>query len=219
MTDKEFDNAIKEALTSDDVPEALNCSVLKKAQGKIKKAKIYTFTKYSAAAVAVFICGISVLSVYNSRDGEGMKQDLVKNNNKEESVLPDTSSQPAGISPKAARPVNDSVQVTDVSEENARVENATDSIAAFDLRKTLTLSDLFNEGYDYKSVINERIIKQINNLPNAKEYTFSGISENVRFSLDEQNTLTVIFDEGEITDSSHGEQYFIVGTAENGVLN
>ena len=207
MTDKELDNAIKEALTSDDVPEALNYSLFKKAQGKIKKAKIYTFAKFAATVAAVFVCGVCVLSVYNSRDGEGMKQDLVKENKQEGTVE---------ISPKAARSVNDSLQV---SEEKAMAENSTDSIAAFDLRKTLTLSDLFNEGYDFKSVINEKIKGQINALPNAIEYKFSGISENVRFSLSEENTLTIIFGEGEITDSSHGEQYFTVGIVANGVLN
>lgn len=204
MTDKEFDNAIKEALTSDDVPRALNCSLFKKAQRKSKKAKIYTFTKFAAA---VFICGVCVLSVYNSHNGEGMKQDLVK---KEGTVE---------ISPKAARSVNDSAQSAKAPEEKAMTEGSTDSAATFDLRKTLTLSDLFNEGYDFKNVINEKIKEQINALPNAGEYKFSGISENVRFTLDSQNTLTIIFDEGEITDSSHGEQYFTVGTAENGVLN
>lgn len=207
MTDKELDNAIKEALTSDDVPEALNCSLFKKAQGKIKKAKIYTFTKFAATVAAVFICGVCVFSVYNSHDGEGMKQDLVKENKQEGTVE---------ISPKAARSVNDSLQV---SEEKAMAENSTDSIAAFDSRKTLTLSDLFNEGYDFKSVINEKIKEQINALPNSKEYAFSGIYDNIRFSLDSQNALTIIFGEGEITASAHGEQFFTVGTAENGVLN
>ncbi|MBQ8391789.1 MAG: DUF3298 domain-containing protein [Clostridia bacterium] len=207
MTDKELDNAIKEALTSDDVPEALNCSLFKKAQGKIKKAKIYTFTKFAATVAAVFICGVCVFSVYNSHDGEGMKQDLVKENKQEGTVE---------ISPKAARSVNDSMQV---SEEKAMAENSIDSVDTFDLRKTLTLSDLFNEGYDFKSVINEKIKEQINALPNAAEYKFSGISENVRFSLSEENTLTIIFGEGEITDSSHGEQYFTVGIVANGVLN
>ncbi len=219
MTDKEFDSAIKEALTSDDVPDALNSSLFKKAQKKIKKAKIYTFTKFAAAAAAVFICGVCVLSVYNSRDGEGMKQALVKNNNKEESVLFDTSSVSDKASPKAARSVNGSVATAEASEEKSMAEDSTDSVATFDLRKTLTLSDLFNEGYDFKSVINEKIREQINALPNAGEYKFSEISENVRFSLSEENTLTIIFGEGEITLPSHGEQFFIVGIVANGVLN
>ena len=210
MTDKEFDNTIKEALTSDEVPKELNCSLIKKAQRKNKKAKIYTFTKFAAAAAAVFICAVSVLSVYNSDDNEGMKQDLVKNNKQEET---------AEISPKAARTVNDSIQAPQAKEEKAMAEDSADSAATFNLRKTLTLSDLFNEGYDFKSVINEKIKEQINALPNAEEFTFSGISDNVRFSLDSQNALTIIFDEGEITLSAHGEQYFTVGTVENGVLN
>ena len=40
MTDKEFDNAIKAALTSDEVSEELNRSLIRKAQTKNKKAKI-----------------------------------------------------------------------------------------------------------------------------------------------------------------------------------
>lgn len=210
MTDKEFDNAIKEALISDDVPEELNSSLVKKALRKNKKAKIYTFTKYAAAAAAVFICGISVLSVYNSHNSEGMKQDLVKNNKQEKTVE---------VSPKAARSVNDSMQSPQATEEKAMTEDSSDSTATFNLRKALTLSDLFNEGYDFKSVINEKIKEQINALPNAKEYAFSGISDNVRFSLDAQSTLTIVFDAGEIAPSAHGEQFFTVGTAENGVLN
>ena len=210
MTDKEFDNAIKEALTSDEVPEGLNCSLFKRAQRKNKKAKIYTFTKFAAAAAAVFICGISVLSVYNSHNSEGMKQDLVKNNKQEKTVE---------VSPKAARSVNDSMQSPQATEEKAMTEDSSDSTATFDLRKALTLSDLFNEGYDFKNVINEKIKEQINALPNAGEYKFSGISENVRFSLSEESTLAIIFGEGEITLPAHGEQCFTVGTVENGVLN
>ena len=187
MTDKEFDNAIKAALASDEVSEELNRSLIRKAQARNKKAKIYTFTKFAAAIAAVFICAASVLSVYNSNDGEGMKQDLVKKSNESEAVIPE-------ISPTAAR-------------------------STFDSRNALALSDLFNEGYDYKSVINEKIKEQINSLPNSQEYKFLEISENVRFSLDEQDTLTVIFDEGEITSSAHGEQYFTVGKVTNGVLN
>ncbi len=205
MMDKEFDNAIKEALTSDEVPEGLNCSLFKKAQGKIKKAKIYTFTKFATAFAAVFICGVCVLSVYNSHNSKGIKQDIVKDNKKEESVE---------ISPKAARSVNDSMPASEATEEKV-----SDSAVAFNLRKTLTLSDLFNEGYDFKKTINEKIREQISVLPNAGEYKFSGISENVRFSLSEENTLTIIFNEGEITLPTHGEQYFTVGTVANGVLN
>lgn len=177
MTDKEFDNAIKEALTSDDVPKELNCSLIKKVQRKNKKVKIYTFTKFAAAAAAVFICVVGVLSV------------------------------------------NDSTHAPQTIEEKAMTEDSAASTATFNLRKSLTLSDLFNEGYDFKSVINEKIKEEINALPNADEYRFLGISENVRFSLDSQNALTIIFNEGEITLPAHGEQYFIVGTAENGVLN
>ena len=210
MTDKEFDNAIKEALISDDVPEELNSSLVKKAQRKNKKAKIYAFTKFATAAAAVFICAIAVLSVYNTPDGEGMKQDLVKNNEKEEAVE---------IPPQAARAVNASMQAPQAMEEKAMTEDSSDSTATFNLRKALTLSDLFNEGYDFKSVINKKIKEQINALPNAKEYAFSGISDNVRFSLDAQSTLTIVFDAGEIAPSAHGEQFFTVGTAENGVLN
>ena len=207
MTDKEFDNAIKAALTSDEVSEELNRSLIKKAQKKNKKTKIYTFTKFASAVAAVFICAVAVLTIYKSDNGEGMKQDLVKQSEVNEVVLPE-------ISPKASRSVNDSLMVADAAEEKA-----TDSAASFESRKALALSALFNEGYDYKSVINEKIKEQISVLPNAREYKFSGISEVVRFSLDEQNTLTIIFDEGEITLPAHGEQYFTVGVVENGVLS
>lgn len=81
-----------------------------------------------------------------------------------------------------------------------------------------TLSDLFTDGYDYKSTIDERVTEQIANLPHAEEYTFSGISGNESFSLNEENALTVNFDAGTIAPEEHGDQFFTVGTVENGVL-
>ncbi len=67
MTDKEFDNLIKEALSADSVPQHLNDSLIfalrKKAQ---QKAKVLKFVKACSSCAAVFICAVTVISYYNT---------------------------------------------------------------------------------------------------------------------------------------------------------
>lgn len=69
MTEKDFDNLIKNALTQDEVPSALNEKLLQKARKKSIKGKIYTFAKFGSAIAAVFICAVVILSYYNP-DGD-----------------------------------------------------------------------------------------------------------------------------------------------------
>jgi len=67
MTDKDFDKLLKDSLTSDEVPERLNESLVllaKKQQNR--KAKILSFVKATSSCAAVFVCAIAVLSYFNS---------------------------------------------------------------------------------------------------------------------------------------------------------
>lgn len=67
MTDKEFDNLMKEALCSDSVPQHLNNSLMLALEKKRQqKAKIIKFVKACSSCAAVFICAVAVISFYNS---------------------------------------------------------------------------------------------------------------------------------------------------------
>ena len=232
MTDKELDNAIKTALTSDEVPPSLNHTLLKRTQKKNNRAKIYSFTKLASAIAAIFICAIAVLSFHNSDEGESMKLGLVKGGAENKDTLSKSISEKdaapnhtdsadfAQNSPAdSARIVNDVSKAPQNVQEKATAESASEARDSFAFgKKAQTLSGLFKEGYDFKGVINEQIDKQIKSFGNASEYNFSGISENVGFAVDEKNILTIIFDAGEIVSPEHGEQYFTVGTIADGIL-
>ena len=67
MTDREFDNLMKEALCSDSVPQQLNNSLMLALEKKRqKRAKILKFVKACSSCAAVFICAVAVISYYNS---------------------------------------------------------------------------------------------------------------------------------------------------------
>ena len=67
MTDKELDALIKDALSSDKMPDNLNQKLLARAQKKVgRNKKIIYITKWASSVAAVFICGIAVLSYFNS---------------------------------------------------------------------------------------------------------------------------------------------------------
>ena len=67
MTDKDFDQLLKDALTCDDVPESLNESlVLLANKRQNKKAKILSFVKATSSCAAVFVCAVAVLSYFHS---------------------------------------------------------------------------------------------------------------------------------------------------------
>ena len=106
----------------------------------------------------------------------------------------------------------------DTSADTEQTEAATENTFMMRQAAAPSLSAMFNDGYDYKSVINEKISVQISALPNSEEYTFTGIEGDEAFSLNDENLLTVIFAPGKILPEDHGEQFFTVGTVENGVL-
>lgn len=67
MTDREFDNLMKEALCSDSVPQQLNNSLMLALEKKRqKRAKVIKFVKACSSCAAVFICAVAVISYYNS---------------------------------------------------------------------------------------------------------------------------------------------------------
>ena len=67
MTDKDFEQLLKDALTCDEVPESLNESlVLSAKKQQNKKAKILSFVKATSSCAAVFVCAVAVLSYFNS---------------------------------------------------------------------------------------------------------------------------------------------------------
>ena len=67
MTDREFDNLMKEALCSDSVPQHLNNSLmLALEKRRHQKAKVIKFVKACSSCAAVFICAVAVISYYNS---------------------------------------------------------------------------------------------------------------------------------------------------------
>ena len=204
MTDKEFDNLIKDALTSSDVPPNLNKSLLDKMQKK-KRAKIISFVKSASAVAAVFICAVAVLSYYNSDipspEAMPVKEKAIdtKTADEEDTNTKSAEKETLVTEPerkKVAEPVQSYVQesavleaseefsVSEVYEESSSGEEI--APAAFSRRMAEPdLSSLFNEEYDYKSVIDEKISAQISGLENSEEYTFPGISGSERFTVSE----------------------------------
>lgn len=253
MTDKEFDKLLKDSLTSDEVPSALNGALLEKARKKKNgKAKIYKFVKTGSACAAVFVCAVAILSYYNSGmqlPEESITPSVKTHTATEKEVIAGEAETNGEISPQAAaseksvpaapkkaqalpkEPEKASLPekaeaVADISADTASAESAEDvqieeslpTVFSRAKAATDTLSELFNEDFDYTAVINERISLQIAELPNSADYTFEGISGNEAFTLNEENLLTITFAAGEIAAKEHGEQFFTVGTAVNGIL-
>lgn len=234
MTDKEFDDILKAALTSEEVPSALNKRVLNKAEER-KGSKIIRFVKPASAVAAVFICAVAILSHYdykmphheeNIPVSPKIQSDFEEETEEENSQSFD-SVQKSKTAPKkeAADPANAHI-ASDLSPSVANIETAEEIEDEQALPQTFSrarvsapvLSELFNEDFDYKAVISEKVSAQIALLENASDYTFNGISGNERITLNEENVLTVIFSAGEITSEEHGEQFFTVGTVANGRL-
>lgn len=259
MTDKEFDNILKGALTSAEVPSELNRALLAKAQNK-KKAKILTFIKSASAVAAVFVCAVAVLSYYNSdvplrtedispaKETKAVTETAVEKapadtdiSTEEKAAAPEPVQQKeAALKQEAVKPESTEAadnSAADLASEEIFEEAAAPAEGGYTVEATLQdsaeppqifsrsrkalpseLSGLFNEDYDYKAVINEKISAQIAALPNSSEYTFSGISGEEAFLLNEDNLLTIIFASGIITPDEHGEQFFTVGTLADGKL-
>lgn len=81
-----------------------------------------------------------------------------------------------------------------------------------------TLGELFNEGYDYKTAISDRISARIALMDFPEKINFSQITGDESFSLSEENVLTIEFHAGTIASEEHGDLFFTVGTVQNGVL-
>ena len=235
MTDKEFDDILKAALTSEEVPSALNERVLNEIEER-KGSKIIRFIKPASAIAAVFICAVAILSHYdykmphpeeNIPVSPKIQSDFEEKTEEENSHAFDSVQKSKAVPKKeAAVPPADTHIASEHSPSVASIESAQEVESEQALPQTFSrarvaapvLSELFNEDFDYKAVINEKIVAQIALLENASDYTFSGISGNERITLNEENVLTVIFSAGEITSAEHGEQFFTVGIVANGRL-
>lgn len=243
MTDKEFDNILKEALTTSEVPSELNEKLINKIR-KRKSSKLIAFAKPASAVAAVFICAVAILGYYDYKMPQPEENipatPPIQSNFEEETAQPSS----AGSNEKAEEEniqLFDSVQkskaaqkkevaaphtASDLSQNVAAIESTEETDSgqalpeAFSKARVATpvLSELFNEDFDYKTVISEKISAQIALLENSSDYTFNGISGNEKITLNEENVLTIIFSAGEIVSEEHGEQFFTVGTVANGRL-
>ena len=253
MTDREFDNLIKEALCSDSVPEQLNKSLLLALEKKRQqKAKVIKFVKACSSCAAVFICAVAVLSHYNSNishrtenNTPEVKNSLIQKNAdiKEEEVLskandevqindniptatPDKNRNAAKNSTgkKTVSPTLEAAEETNVpsvaQEDSTLPDMAQEESAPLMMRRSITpvLSDLFNEDFDYKSAISEKISAQIAVMDFPEKINFSQITGDESFSLNEENELTIVFPAGTIALEEHGDLFFTVGTVRNGIL-
>lgn len=261
MTDREFDNLMKEALSSDSVPEHLNNSLMLALQKKEqRKVKILKFVKACSSCAAVFICAVAVISYYNSDVPSRTENSIpeIKNTVTEKEVEKEetapktdetaqkenitTSKKPQPKSDLAEnKPLEKAVDVAPTADTSAPVAESAGAIAdaapakedavipdtpqeesaPFSKMRSIAptaLSDLFNDGYDYKSVISEKISAQIALMDFPEKINFSQITGDENFSLNEENILTIEFAAGTIASEEHGDLFFTVGTVQNGVL-
>lgn len=84
--------------------------------------------------------------------------------------------------------------------------------------KLLNISDLFNENYDYISVINNEIIskmKEANEKEDAGYFIdeFTTIDDNTNFYINQEGKLVIIFNEYEIAAGYMGMPEFIINTS------
>lgn len=260
MTDREFDNLMKEALSSDSVPQHLNDSLMfalrKKGQ---QKAKILKFVKACSSCAAVFICAVAVVSYFNSdvpsRTEKSMpeiKNTITEKEVKKDETTPkaDEAVQTENITPSkelqqkstlsknrsvekavdavpasdAGAPVTAAEGIADtaqVQEDIVTPEVVQEESAAFSKMRSITpptLGELFNDSYDYKTAISEKISAQIALMDFPEKINFSQITGDEKFSLNEENVLTIEFPAGVIAGEEHGDLFFTVGTVQNGVL-
>ena len=220
MTEKDFDFVVKNALSSDDVPPGLNLALSNKLKQKRRSAKIYKFTAFAGAIAAMFICATVLLNVYNSGSGNRF--------NSGSSALPDSSAEDtASTDSHTTKTANADVPPGNVGRAFTPPENSnsgtnmesSDSKSALSFNTAYRIfSKAFDDEFDFVSAFNKEIEKQIAKRPNSSEYTFSGVSENAKFTIDDENKVTIVFPEGEIIGEEHGEQYFTVGKISNGKL-
>lgn len=222
MTDKDFDRLLKEALTSDDVPVSLNESLVHLANNREnKKAKIFKFVKSAVSYAAVFVCAVAVLSYFNS-DLFSHKNTLpVKETDthlqKEKSLYSeenDSATTQDGTADSSALSLAEEAVYNQAETEKSNMDTFSRGRAFV----PQSLDMLFNEGYDYKTIISERISAQIALMDFPEKINFSKISGNENFSLNENNVLTIQFAAGAIASEKHGDLFFTVGTVQNGVL-
>lgn len=247
MTDREFDNLIKEALCSDSVPQHLNKSLMLTLEKKRQhKAKVIKFVKACSSCAAVFICAVAVFSHYNSNISHRTENNTPEVKNtiiqkkadiKEEEAQPDTNGEVQkndtlpSVAPnkntvkkKTAVPALEAAEEVNepsvAQEEAVLPDMAQEESAPLMMRRSISpaLSDLFNEGYDYISAISEKINGQIAIMDFPEKINFSQITGNESFSLDEENKLTIEFPAGTIASEEHGDLFFTVGTVQNGIL-
>ena len=247
MTDREFDNLIKEALCSDSVPQHLNKSLMLTLEKKKQhKAKVIKFVKACSSCAAVFICAVAVFSHYNSnishrtenntpevkntiiqKKADIIEEEAQPNTNGEvqkNDVLPSVAPNKNTVKEKTAAPALETAEETNepsVAQEDAVLPDmAQEESAPLMMRRSISpaLSDLFNEGYDYISAISEKINGQIAIMDFPEKINFLQITGEESFSLDEENKLTIEFPAGTIASEEHGDLFFTVGTVQNGIL-
>jgi hypothetical protein len=84
--------------------------------------------------------------------------------------------------------------------------------------KLLNISDLFNENYDYVSVINHRIISKMKEAIEKEEAgyfidEFKTIDDNTNFYINEEGKLVIVFNEYEIAAGYMGMPEFTIETS------
>ncbi len=131
MTDREFDNLIKEALCSDSVPQQLNNALMLTLEKKRQqKAKVIKFVKACSSCAAVFICAVAIISYYNSNISHRTENNTPEVKNtiiqkkadiKEEEAQPNTNGevQKNDVLPSVAPNKNRSANKNTVKEKTA----------------------------------------------------------------------------------------------------
>lgn len=186
MADKDFDLLIKNALSSDNLPEGINEKLIMRARSK--KLRRMNFVKWASSVAAVFICGIAVLTYFNS--------DIKKENTPMEISIT-VEEQGSTLSRRA------------IDTENAASEEEKTSNAP--------LASLFSEGYNFKEVISSNIKKQLENI-GTDIFTFEQISGNEEYRVEYDGSLFIIFPAGSIASSENGRFEFYVGKVTDGIL-
>ena len=271
MTDKELDALIKDALTSEKMPASLNQKLLARAQKRAeRRKKIIYISKWASSMAAVFICGIAVLSYFNSStsktiiDTQTEKTSPINNEIKKEA--PPLASEgeekaPENRTPKAkpiprqsaekeassqavydltsdavpkgadeafaqessevalAKEVSEEAIIEDaLPEEDLTKDNSSETKAATFGRMKAPLFSLFEENYDFKSVIYNSITKQLQE--SGKDASnINEISGYEDYRIEHDGALFIIFPEGSIAPYEKGQFEFFVGRLENGILN
>lgn len=86
--------------------------------------------------------------------------------------------------------------------------------------KTVTIKDLFKQGYDYKKVINSSVLKVINSDTKGQYFKegddlvtpFKTIDQNTQFYINNKHQLVMVFQQGDIGPMSSGTPEFTIST-------